>query len=161
MISRKFSEAEAEQSYIKHNAINLLLICIYLCSDFIYGALEQVINRNILSGIYVFAMLAFVGFYGFNWLMLLRDGSAMSKKAYWRGALEDEYSKYLAQTARTSAFVIGVTILVLTFLLARLDAIQILLAQFSVAGYAKAVLTCMLFSYSASVLYLLWKNNEQ
>lgn len=160
MISRKFSEAEAEQSYIKNNAINLLLVCVYLCSDLIYGALEQVINSNILSWSYVLAMLAFIGFYGFNWFMLLRDGSAMSKKAYWRGSFEDEYSKSLAQTARTSAFVIGVTVLILTFLLARLDAIQILLARFSVAGYAKAVLACMLFSYSATVLSLLWKNNE-
>jgi|JI9StandDraft_2_1071091.scaffolds.fasta_scaffold120834_2 hypothetical protein len=163
MANLRYSQAEAEENFLRSSGLGALAVGLYLILDVVtdrYNIFKEFQGNIPLIGVIVVLGISLFGFMIFTFLSSIHSGLEMRKRSFLRFKFEDEYVASLENKAKVSSYSIGVFCLFVAIVLTDKDRYFALLATISISDFSRIVLGCMSCAYALPILSSYWKSDE-
>lgn len=152
MTTTKLTAAESELSYLKHNAVFCLIFGLVISGEFLYALLKSLSVAgwviSLVASLYAVAILLLV----FTLSKVSRYSAGSTKRAFWYGDFNDEFSAFLNNKGYKYSFCTLSFVLVATWAFAGIDDFSAWFSAVPLKQYAAALACIGMWAYALPVL---------
>jgi len=163
MANLRYSQAEAEENFLRSSGLGALAVGLYLILDVVtdrYNIFKEFRGNIPLIGVIVVLGITLFGFMIFTFLSSIHNGLEMRKRSFLSFKFEDEYVASLENKAKVFSYSVGVFCLFAAIVLTDKDRYFAVSTTISISDFSRIVLSMMSLAYALPILSSYWKSDE-
>lgn len=163
MSNLRYSQAEAEQNFLRSTGFLSLAIGSYLLlglTSKFFDLFKKFHNNAIVIGFFVVVGIVVFAFLIFSFFAVINDGLEIRKRTFLRFRFNDEYVNSLSKNSDSLAANVGIASLLFTNFFSGKDRDIFGISILTVEEHSALIAGIMLVAYSIPILSSYWKRDE-
>ncbi len=163
MFNLRYTQAEAEQNFLRSTGLFSLALGSYLLMGLItkfFDLFKKFHNNAIIIGFFVVVGILVFAFLIFSFFAVINDGLEIRKRTFLRFRFDDEYVSSLSKNSDSFAVNIGMACLLFTNFFSNKERDIFGISTLTVEDHSALILSIMFIAYSIPILSSYWKRDE-